>query len=381
MKPYDVVVVGLGIMGSASLWRLAQAGARVLGIEAGGPMHCNGSSHGATRIFRRAYFEGAAYLPLLNLAHAGWQQLQATTDQRLTTPTGGLFMGPKATGVVASSVRTAIAGGIEHTHLDTTALRERFPQFTVDDGMHAVLEPGAYALASETVRLQMLTEAVQLGAQIQYGAAVESVEHVAAGLTVTTKAAQRVGCKAAIVTSGAWITRQFPELAAHVEPRRVPIYWFAPRSGLERQFGCEALLVFLYECSDGSLVYGIPAGTSTEPGVKIGFHNKQQQPCDPASDAPAIGPDLRREIGSYVAKLLPGLLPEPTHAKWCIYTVSRDESFLMGPCERIPGVFYASACSGHGFKFAPAIGSVLASLALDTAAPVAIEPFLSSRFA
>jgi len=379
MQQYDVIVVGLGVMGAATLWQLSKAGARVLGMEALGPNHGEGSSHGATRIFRRAYFEGASYLPLLNLAHAGWQELQSTTSRCLLYATGGVFIGPKDTGLVDGSVNTARTGGIEHAYWDSAAARAHLPQFDIEAGMHAVFEPGAYALASETVRLQMLDEAVRLGAQIRYGTSVVSLAATPGGLDVATRAADRVTGKTAVITTGAWSSQLLPELSAHLNPQHVAVYWFEPRPGCEAQFTAQALPVFVYECSDGALLYGIPNGTGPEPGVKIGFHNRQQIPWT-HGPKPTLGEDYKVEIASYVARILPNLAPQPCAARWCIYTLSPDGSFLIGAARQIPGVYYASACSGHGFKFAPAIGSVLAALALGEPTPVAIDAFAAARF-
>lgn len=383
MRPhYDVAVIGLGVMGAATLWRLAHAGARVVGLEAGGPTHSNGSSHGATRIFRRAYFEGPGYLPLLNLAHQGWQELQATTPQRLSYATGGVFIGPKHTGLVEGSLRTARAGNVEHAEWDAAALRTHLPQFNVEAGMHAVFEPGAYALASEAARLQMLSEAVRHGAEIRYGSSVTALGGSAGVVGVTIRGAD-IRAGRVVVTAGAWCSQLLPELAAHLSPRHVPVYWFLPRAGCAARFTATALPVFVYECSDGALLYGIPeggiaTGSGLEHGVKVGLHNRQQQPWS-ESGKPVIGPELESEIASYVARILPDLAPQPCAARWCIYTLSPDGDFIIGAAQRQPGVYYASACSGHGFKFAPAIGSVLAALALGQPSPEPIDAFSVAR--
>jgi sarcosine oxidase len=378
MQQYDVIVVGLGVMGAAALWRLSKAGARVLGMEAHGPVHRYGSSHGATRIFRRAYFEGASYLPLLNLAHAGWQELQATTPRRLIHATGGVFIGPQGSALVDGSVRTAGAGGIEHSHWDTAALRSHLPQFGIDAGMHGLFEPGAYAVASEAGRLQMLDESVRHGAEICYGNSAVSITHSSKGLSITNRAGVTTRCKSAVITLGAWMSELLPELAMHLDPKHVPVYWFEPRPGCEARFTADALPVFVYECSDGALLYGIPAGTG-ERGVKIGLHNRQQLPWVDGPK-PALHAGLRAEMAHYVARIFPDLVPEPIDAQWCIYTLSPDGSFIFGAAQRIPGVYYASACSGHGFKFAPGIGSVLAALALGEPPPVTIDAFAAGRF-
>ena len=381
MKQFDIVIIGLGIMGSAALWNLSRSGLRIAGVESGGPLHTKGSSHGRTRIFRRAYWEGEAYLPLLNLAHMGWERLQSSSDKPLLVRTGGVFIGQRTTNIVRGSLLTAQQGNIAHESWDAATLRRHLPQFQVSDDMHAVFEPGAYSIAAEDARLHMLTEAVGNGAEIRFGESVESLHGTGDGVCVTLKSGLRIDAGAAIVTIGPWIARKLlAELGPCVTPNRVPIFWFKPRSGAESRFEAEHFPVFLYECGDGALLYGIPSGASGEAGVKIGFHNRQQFPGHPDSAAPPIDDAISGQIASYVSRIFPDLLPQPVKGTWCFYTMSIDESFLIGESEEFPSVYYASACSGHGFKFATGIGEVLACLAQKQASPVDIGCFHRGRF-
>ncbi|TKC98176.1 N-methyl-L-tryptophan oxidase [Polyangium fumosum] len=381
MKRCDVVVIGLGIMGSAALWNLAEAGITVLGIEGGGPTHTGGSSHGGTRIFRRAYWEGEKYIGLLNRAHELWTALQDKTGRRLIIPTGGVFIGPRAAGVVAGSQRTAIADDIPHEMWDAARIRERLPAFQVTDDMQAIYEPAAYAIAAEEARLQMVNEAVRGAGTAWYGDPVESLGSTPHDVTVRTRSGQVVQAAAAVVTVGPWMGRRLvPELRPHLVPNRVPIYWFSPRPGRMEDFDHKRFPVFLYECQDGSLLYGIAAGTSAEQGVKIGFHNRQHVPADPDTAIPRVTDHQRQEIASYVAQIFPDLEPSPIDARLCYYTMSTDESFLIGASAQSPRVVYASACSGHGFKFATAIGEALAFLAQQKPPPVELSAFGAARF-
>lgn len=381
MRKFDVVIVGLGIMGGAALWNLSRSGLRVTGVEGGGPLHTKGSSHGGARIFRRAYWEGKSYLPLLNLAHAGWERLQSSSDKRLLVPTGGIFIGQRATNVVQGSLLTALQGNIPHESWDAITLRRRLPQFRISNDMHAVFEPGAYSIAAEDARLHMLTEAVENGAEIRFGESVESLHHAQDGVYLALKSGGRICAGAVIITIGPWIAKKLlPELDSYVTPNRVPVYWFKPRGGAESKFDAKNFPVFLYECNDGALLYGIPSGASGEAGVKIGFHNRQQLPSHPDRSAPPIDDSISREIVDYVSEIFPDLLPQPTKGKWCFYTMSTDESFLIGESQQFPGVYYASACSGHGFKFATGIGEILSCLAKRHAPPIDIANFHRERF-
>lgn len=380
MKQYDVVVIGLGIMGAAATWQASLLGANVLAIEKGGPTHRGGSSHGATRIFRQAYWEGQSYRDLLSIADKGWRELQNASETRLIVQTGGVFIGPKTTGVVAGSLSTAIHGNIEHEHLAAAEIRERFPQFRVDDDMEAVYEPGAYALLAEEARLQMLNEGVRRGAQLSYGEEVTSIASDAGRPTVTTRSGRSITANSVLICAGAANFSLLPELAPILQPTRVPIFWFEPHLGCEDKFGSSSLPVFLYEAKDGALLYGIPSGASAESGVKIGFHNRQRVTYSPRQEpAPAIEP-YANELERYVADIFPDLMPTTLNGKWCIYTMAPDESFIFDRSPDQSNVYYASACSGHGFKFAPAIGQVLAEQSMGRRSSADLSAFTLDRF-
>lgn len=382
MKQVDVVVIGLGIMGAAVSWRLAQAGVRVLAVEAGRPFHEAGSSHGASRIFRRAYWEGGAYSPLLDLAHRGWTELQECTGTPLLFPNGGLYIGPTSADMVAGSLRTAVAAGIPHACWDTVQLQQQAPQFAVADGMHALYEPGAYVIAAQQARQQMLEEASVRGALMRYSDSVVHLRSQGDSVAVTLASGGEVHAASAVVTAGPWQAKKLlPELAPWLKPCRIPVYWFQPKPRYEKDFDMASFPLFLYECGDGALLYGIPAGMPGEKGVKIGLHNRQLVPSDPdASDTNSVPPDFQADITRRVSTVLPGLADTPERAKWCWYTMTPDESFILGASLQHPHVFHASACSGHGFKFAPAIGEVMAAMALGKHSPVDIACYAEQRF-
>jgi sarcosine oxidase len=381
MKHYDVVVIGLGIMGSATLWHLVKSGVRSLGIDAYGPTHPYGSSHGATRIFRRAYWEGEKYLPLLHRAHQQWTELHQTSTKSLITPTGGVFIGPHATGVVSGSQRTAQAGAIPHEIWDAAEIRRRLPAFQVADHMQAIYEPGAYTISAEDVRLHLLNEAIYGSATVWYGSTVEALQHIDGCVQIFTSSGSIVHANTVIITAGPWITKSLlPELRPYLTPNRVPIYWFKPRPEYLKSFDCGTFPAFLYECDDGSLLYGLHCNVGSEKGVKIGFHNRQHIACKPDKSTQSVSNTQKEEIVHYVEQIFTGLYSNPVDAQLCFYTMSTDESFIVGVSKHHPGVFYASVCSGHGFKFAPAIGEALSALAQGKVPPVDIFGFQADRF-
>lgn len=378
---YDIIVVGLGIMGAATLWRAASKYSRVLGVDAYGPTHSYGSSQGSSRIFRRAYWEGDNYLQLLNHADLLWNELEQTSQQQLLFRTGGIFIGPQSSRVVAGSIRTAVQGAIEHELWDWSKITNRSPAFNIKRGAQAVYEPGAYAIAACDARLEMLNEAVKHGASTDFGHRVVHLENDGSDVRVTTNGGRSYLARSVIVTAGPWIADNLlPELKQLLEPRRVPIYWFTPKVGFEKLFAAEHFPVFLYEREDGALLYGVPSITGNETGVKIGFHNRQHTPASPDCKAIPVQQRYVTEITSIVESLFPALERSPTKAANCFYTMSPDESFLIGKSKILESTYFASACSGHGFKFAPAIGDALADLSTGQPASSSLSEFSANRF-
>lgn len=378
---YDVIVVGLGIFGASALWRLASKGKRVLGVDASGPTHCFGSSHGSSRIFRRAYWEGEKYLPLLNHADTLWCELEAVAQRKLLFKTGGIFIGHSDSRLVRGSTETAKNSKIPHKLLTSEKVNQYAPAFNIPPEFEALYEPGAYAISACDARLTMLNEAVHQGAVTIFGESIVSVEDHALGAILKTKSGKSYTAKSVIVTTGPWITEHLlPELKFYLETRKVPVYWFTPKVGSENIFSPEKFPVFLYESALGQLLYGVPSIISNEPGVKIGFHNRQQTPTSPSWMEFQVSQQMEEEVSSMVSPLLPDLEHLPARAKNCFYTMSKDESFLIGASTNFNSVYFASACSGHGFKFAPAVGDALAHL-VDRQNPiVSISEFSPARF-
>lgn len=378
---YDVIVIGLGIMGASALWRVALKCNRVLGIDASGPTHRHGSSQGESRIFRRAYWEGDKYLPLLNHANLLWNELEQSIMTQLLYRTGGLFIGSRSSQIIAGSIHTARQGNIEHEIWDSSTIIKNAPAFKILNGMQAVFEPDAYAIAAREARLNLLNESIRYGATTEFGDHVVDIENNGAGLRIRTRRGRILFAKSVIVTTGPWITNTLPsELRERLEPRQVPVYWFKPTHGFEHLFSPNRFPVFLYEFRDQALLYGVPSITSNEPGVKIGFHNRQQTPATPEwKDVPVQKIHLQ-EISKAVGALFPELEYTPIQAKNCFYTISADESFLIGESQALKSTYYASACSGHGFKFAPAIGDALANMAVGQKPLVSLTAFSANRF-
>jgi len=376
---YDVVVIGLGIMGAATLFHLARLGVKALGVEARGPVHRDGSSHGDTRIFRRAYWEGDQYVPMLNRSYASWLDLANTSSEPIALRTGGLFIGTAPSSLVQGSLGTARRCGIDHEVLHGSEIARRFPAFNVVEDMQAVYEPDALMLFADNARLAYVSLAVDAGAEVSYGSQVKLLEQSPTSIRVAGDAWQ-VSCAAAVLTVGAWIGNFLAtEIGSLVTPMRIPVYRFDldPKAAHDHLVG--RLPVFMIEDAHGNLMYGLPKWREVKGGLKIGFHNRQLSATAP--DAPRRPPDdaERLELWQTIKSLLPGVRSTGEGVA-CVYTVSRDGSFLIRRSRDLPGVVYASACSGHGFKFAPAIGEALADLSVGRQPLLDLTAFDPCRF-
>src|SRR5262249_14230736 len=176
MPEAQVTVIGLGIMGSCTLWRLAARGVRAVGYDRFEPPHAHGASHGRSRMVRRLQFEGDAYVPLADHAYALWARLEAETGHRLVTRTGLLIIGPEDSQLIRGAQASAERCGLDHELLDTATLRERYPQHLVADGEIALLDPAAGYISPEEAITAALGRARALGAEVRTGQAPHESE-------------------------------------------------------------------------------------------------------------------------------------------------------------------------------------------------------------
>lgn len=378
---YDVIVIGLGIMGAATLWRSSKNSSKIMGIDASSPTYSRGSSQGSSRIFRQAYWEGCKYLPLLRQANLLWNELEQTSQMQLIVRTGGIFIGHEHSRLVAGSINTAMEGSVDHEIWTGLKIKNNFPAFNISEQMKGVFEPGAYAISASNARSCMLNQAVKSGATAVFGDCVTAIENHKRGVLVKTRRGQIYVAKSVIVTTGPWIAKYLmPELNHLLDPRQVPVYWFKPKNSSKQLFSADHFPVFLYERQDGSLLYGLPSICNSEPGVKIGFHNRQQTSENPQWKGVPVQDNYINDISEAVSLIFPELETKPICAKNCYYTMSIDESFLIDRSQTMESVYFASVCSGHGFKFAPAIGDALANMAFERQCAVPLSEFEVQRF-
>ena len=378
MSGFDVIVVGLGAMGSAAAYQLAAAGRTVLGIEQFGPAHDQGSSHGRSRIIRQAYFEHPAYVPLLKRSYELWHRLEQESGRHLLTMTGGLMLGAPETDVVAGSLRSAREHNLPHEMLDAPAIRKRFPPFTPDAGEQGLYEERAGWLDPEACISAHLERAAQLGAELHFHEPVTEWQATHGGVRVTTPGGVHEAA-AAVISPGAWGSRLLGDLQLPLVVERQVMYWFDPVGGTA-PFEVGRFPVYIWETADGVQFYGFPAHDGPDGGAKVATFRLKGHETTPEAIDRTIHDDeverMRAAVRGRVSALDAPLLAAMT----CMYTTTPDENFVIGLHPQHPQVAFAAGFSGHGYKFASVVGEILSELAVDGRTRHDIALFAPLRF-
>lgn len=365
---FDVIVLGIGAMGSATAWRLAARGAKVLGLEQFFVGHALGSSHGESRLIRQAYFEHPNYVPLLRTAYNLWHELERETGRSLFHQNGVVIFGPKD-GVIMQGVRhSSKVHGVKIVEYSAEKAATAFSAYRPSPGHEALLEPGAGYLEVEACVIAQAEAARAHGAIIREQEAVTAIVPIPGGMRVSTDSGTYEATRL-VVTAGAWSGRFLDSIKPQLKVHRVPLVWFAaePRYSVRTGLPC-----FGFELPEG-FFYGVPA--ISDRGVKMGLHIPGTLVTNPATIDRSLTADDLKPLVDFIGHHLPGVTPVPLHHAICMYTMSPDEHFIL---DSKGSVTYAAGFSGHGFKFAPVIGDALADLALDGSTSLPIE-FLRPR--
>jgi sarcosine oxidase len=371
---FDFAVIGLGVMGSAALAALARRGWHVLGIDRFAPGHDRGSSHGATRVIRLGYFEHPSYVPLVRAAYPLWRELEALSGAPLLTITGILETGAAGSELVAGTLQSVRLHGLPHEVLDAPGAMKRFPAFRLPDDFIGVFQPDGGVLQAEPAVAAFQSVARQAGADLQMEERVLSVAPHGGGVRVTTERGEvHAGC--AIVAAGPWLQTLLPQLAVPVRVTRQVLAWFAPVRHAH-QFAADRFPVFLLQNPDG-VFYGFPAD---ETGVKIAKHHHLDEAVDPDHCSRTVSAADETVIRNVLKAHVPDADGPLAAAGTCLYTMTPDGDFILDRLPGCPQITVASACSGHGFKFAPLIGEILADLATTGRTSYDISRFSLQRF-
>ena len=381
MHHYDVIVVGLGTAGSATCMTLAQRGVSVLGIDAFHPPHTLGSHHGESRSVRRAYLEGTAYLPMALRAWDLWRKLEKDAGQKLLVNTHNLTIGPPGGPAVSGFLSSARAGDISHDCLTAAETRKRWPPLAPPSHFAAGLEKEAGIVFPETCIRVFLAMADAAGARLQVDEPVTGWTATPGGVEVRT-ALGRYTAGRVLIAAGARTGRLLGDAGAMLTPKRIPVHWITPpddRAYQLGQFPVNFWQVPMAETAGTRTAYRefyvLPA---IKPGgrVKAAFHNRLAD-IDPETPPLPVSPAEQTAMRAMLELFLPPLYDRPMTSDTCMYTLTPDDHFLLGPLPQNENVF-AVALAGHGFKFAPVLGETLADL-LEGLVPAIDMGFFSPR--
>jgi len=373
-RSYDAIVIGLGAMGSATLYHLARNGVSALGIEQFGPGHALGSSHGDSRIIRETYFEHPLYVPLVQRAHELWRELEQKSGTALMKITGGLMIGPPDGMVVAGTLRSVREHGLPHEVLTPAQVTERFPAFQPGDDVIAVLDPRAGYLDSEACTRAHIAAAVSAGAEVRFEEAVVDWSADGDEVRVTTSGGTYLASRL-VLCAGSW-TRSLArvdDLALTVE--RQSVFWFDPAPSPD--YESERFPIYAYEFKPGTICYGFPR---LPRGVKASVMHDGQAVSDPEKVDRRIKPAEIEALRAALRPILPGIAEAAVlDSSVCLFTNTSDHDFVIDFHPRHRNVLVSSPCSGHGFKFASAIGELQAELVLNGQTTFDLSPFAIGR--
>jgi sarcosine oxidase len=359
-KTFNTIVVGVGGMGSATAYYLARRGKRVLGLEQFDVPHTRGSSHGYTRIIRLAYYEHPSYVMLLKRAYELWHAIENLSGEKLLHYTGSIDAGPAESWVFKGALQSATQYDLEHEVLTGAEMSERFPGYRFPHDLMGLYQPQGGFLTPERCIVAYANAAMELGAEIHGRERVLSYEPTSTGGVRVRTDRDEYEADSLVITAGAWDAELMPHLRGLAVPERQVLAWLQPSK--PQLFKEDNFPVFNCLVEEGRF-YGFPV--HGVPGFKFGKYHHFQEVGHP--DQLLLNenePSARDEImlRDFASRYFPdGTGPTMTLAA-CMFTNTPDGHFIIDQHPNLPQVFYASPCSGHGYKFASVIGEIMADL-------------------
>jgi sarcosine oxidase len=354
---YDAIVIGVGAMGSSTCFHLASRGKRVLGLEQFNIPHDRGSSHGHSRVIRKAYFEHPDYVPLLERSYALWDELEAISNRRLLHRVGGVYIGPLDGKLVHGSVEAATRHHLSHDLMTAQDLRRRWPQFDVPSDWHAFFEPDGGFLLPEDVISAYTEHAMLRGAEIHAVEALKDWEATDAHVHVRTDRGEYLA-EHLVFTAGAWTEKLIAQLDVALKVTRQPLGWVWPTEPKLFRLGSIPVWAIDIPGEHSGIYYGFPMHDES-PGLKLARHWATPAKIDPdhvnRNPEPGDELDIREAL-----KHLPAANGPLLAVRICMYTNTADEHFVIDQLPGNPRVHVACGFSGHGFKFASVVGEILA---------------------
>ena len=374
MPGYDAIVIGVGGMGSSTLYHLARRGLKVLGLEQFEIPHELGSSHGYSRMIRYTLQEHPSYVPLVKRAYELWHELEQNINETLVITTGSVRAGPPDSDFYRGAIESCDLHQIPYEILNNTEVNRRFPGYQFPDGISSVYQADGGFVLPEMCIVGHAQAAEEAGATIHTGETVLGWEIQNDSVSIRTNR-EVYSAARLVVTAGAWAAKLVPNVATYAIPERQVLGWFQPER--PELFTPERFPVFGIWTEEGRY-YGFP--NYSVPGFKIGKSHHLFQKVDPDTMDREVHPEDEEVLRRFISRYFPLAAGELLDRKTCIYTNTPDEQFMIGVLPDQPQVSVAAGFSGHGFKFASVIGEIMADLAQNGVTNYDIELFRLDRF-
>lgn len=372
---YDTIVIGVGGMGSSTVYHLAERGQDVLGLERYDIPNEMGSSHGVTRIIRKAQYEHPAYVPLVRRSYELWRELEAETDRELLHITGSIDAGPVDGTVFNGSKRSCEVHDIDYEILSSDEVNARFPGYDLPDHHKAIYQPDGGFLVPEQCIIGYVEAAQAAGADVRAREPVADFTELADGGVRVTSSKGTYEADELVITAGAWARQFLPDLEEQVVPVRQVLAWLQPSE--PSQFSASNFPVFIHGTKDNHY-YGFPK--HDVPGFKFGKFNHLGETVDPDEMDREPRPEDEELLRSYADRFFPEGAGPTMRLSTCMFTNTPDDHFILDTLPDHPQITVGAGFSGHGFKFASAVGEVLADLAINGETDHNIDLFRADRF-
>jgi sarcosine oxidase len=386
---FEVIIIGLGAMGSAAVYQLAKKGVKVLGLDQFSPPHNLGSTHGETRVTRQAIGEGAEYVPLAMRSYELFREIENETGADLLTITGGLIISKGAgvtslhgnSGFIQETVSTAKKFGIEHRELSAVDINREFPQFNLDGDELGYFEDEMGFLRPESCVRAQLTLAEAYGAKLYTNEKVAEIKNHSNSVEIVTDQ-NRYSAEKIIISAGPWIKDFVGNSDQDLfKIYRQIFYWFDVGENYEH-FKPGRFPIFIWELGrwENDFVYGFPAVDGQHGGFKVATETYLET-TDPHEVSREVLPQEIDEIyQNYIQNRILNIPNKTVKTSTCLYTVTPKSRFVIDRLPENERIIIASPCSGHGFKHSAAIGEVLAELAISGKSPIDISAFAFRNF-
>lgn len=378
---YDVIVIGVGSMGSSTCYQLSERGFKVLGLEQFGVSHEHGSHTGQSRIIRKAYFEHQDYVPLLERAYENWRKLAQQTGVEIYHQTGIVYFGPSTHPTIAGVKQSAALYNLDVKTESLENTKQRFPLFEIPPDFETLFEKEAGFVIPEKAIITYTTLAKNYGAVIKTNERVVSWKEEGGKVIVTTNL-EEYTCDKLVITAGSWTAKLLPGWKADLKVTRQLLAWIKPPD--EKVFSIGNFPCWFIEDPDKGMFYGFPVLPAEKFDGPVGLKIASHRPGD-ITDPDNVNRTPKQseldDIRYILSKYIPSAGTEIITTKTCLYTYSDDEHFII---DHLPGysnrVTIACGFSGHGFKFVSVVGEILADLATKGRTDLPVDFLRLSRF-